>query len=254
MTTTLIVLAHPERRSFNGAWADATDRALRGQGDSVLWSDLNAMGFDPVEAPSHYDRPGDPAPFDVLKAQEAAAKANALPADVTAEIDKIRRADRIVFHFPLWWFAPPAMLKGWSERVLANGALHDADERFDAGRCRGKTALFCVTTGSKAAESGHDGKEGDVSMLLWPLAYTLRYLGFDVLEPRVVHGVHGYHKGAAKQALEQRLHAVLEDHPKTIADFDRLPRIAFNRDTEFDADGRLRPEAHSHSLFIRHRP
>ncbi|TYC64406.1 NAD(P)H-dependent oxidoreductase [Marinobacter sp. BW6] len=44
-----------------------------------------------------------------------------------------------------------------------------------------------------------------MQMLLWPLAYTFRYLGFDVLRPLIVHGVHGYHKGAAKDDLENRL-------------------------------------------------
>ena len=107
--TTLIVLAHPERQSFCGAWAEASAAAAEATGDRVLWSDLYGLGFDPAEGPEHYAAP--PAPFDTLKAQEQAASGH-LPADVAAEADKIRAADRIVFHFPLWWFAPPAMLKG----------------------------------------------------------------------------------------------------------------------------------------------
>lgn len=253
MTSTLIVLAHPDRTSFNGSWAQATAQASKAMGHKVLWSDLCMMNFDPVEKRSHYagQRPG--APFDVLKVQEAAAS-NMLPRDVSAEIDKIQRADRIVFHFPIWWFSPPAILTGWCERVLANGALHDVDNRFDQGLCRGKTALFCVTTGSKASESAHNGKEGDTQMLLWPFAYTLRYLGFTILEPKTIHGVHSYHKEPARTALQSRLTAEIKAHGQTMAKFDALPRMPFNTDLDFDADGVLRPNATSHSQFIRHLP
>ncbi|MEP1931688.1 MAG: NAD(P)H-dependent oxidoreductase [Roseibium sp.] len=251
MPTTLIILAHPEQKSFNAAWANESARQSEACGHEVLWSDLCAMGFDPVEGPQHYSDPL--SPFDPLKAQEQAAEAELLPDDVTAEIDKIKQADRLIFHFPIWWFGPPAILKGWCERTLTHGGLHTVDQRFDAGLCRDKKSLFCVTTGSKAAESNFDGKEGDVQMLLWPLAYTLRYLGMTVLKPKLIHGVHGYFRGDAERTLETRLKSSLSDHKQTIADFDTLPEIPFNSDTEFDEGGRLKSDAPIHSLFIRHK-
>jgi NAD(P)H dehydrogenase (quinone) len=254
MPTTLIVLAHPDARAFNAAWARASAQASADQGHDVIWSDLYALGFDPAEAVQHY--PAYPAdlPFDPLKAQEHAAASADLPAQVAAEIAKLQQADRIILHFPLWWFAPPAMLKGWCDRALAHGALHSTDHRFDTGRLRGKKALICVTTGSSADESAHNGKEGDIAMLLWPLAYTLRYLGLDVIVPRHVHGVHGYHHGARADDLTRRLGAVLAGHAKLIAGFDDLPLLAFNADDDFDAQGRLRADRPSHSSFIRHHP
>ena len=54
MTTTLIVLAHPDPRSFNGAWAEATRSACEALGDTVLFSDLVEMDFEPVERADHY--------------------------------------------------------------------------------------------------------------------------------------------------------------------------------------------------------
>ena len=252
LTTTLIVLAHPERRSFNGDWANATARAVETLGGSVLWSDLCAMNFNPVEAPEHYPNLTKEDRFDPLKSQEEAAKTSSLPDDVIREIEKIRKADRVIFHFPLWWFAPPAILKGWFERVFAHGELHSVEKRFDGGQCLGKKALFCVTTGSNAEESTFNGKEGDVEMLLWPTAYTLRYLGFTVLKPEIVHGVHGYHKGPACIDLEKRLQTVLKDQDDLIGSFDERPKVNFNNDSDFDAHGRLLPEFPSHSHFIRH--
>lgn len=254
MPTTLIVLAHPDKRSFNGAWADATAQAAAAQGDTVLWSDLYGMGFHPAESAARYPDWDTGTKFDPLKAQEERAKSGGLPDDVAAEIAKIRQADRVIFHFPLWWFAPPAMLKGWFDRALAHHALHDVDRRFDTGLCRGKTALFCVTTGSRAEESAYNGKEGDVQMLLWPAAYTLRYLGFDVAQPVVVHGVHGYHRDARLSDLELRLQAVLAGQGDVLAGLATRPLIAFNADDDFDDKGQLRPDVESHSAFIRQVP
>ncbi len=251
MTTTLIVLAHPDNRSFNGAWADATEAAALEHGGSVLRSDLCAMNFNPVEAPKSYRQAEKGVRFDPLKAQESAAKEDKFPPDVRAEIEKLQAADRVVFHFPLWWFSVPAILKGWLDRVLVHGALHSVDERFDNGKFRSKKALFCVTTGASEAESAFNGKEGEAEMLLWPAAYTLRYLGFTVLTPKIVHGVHGYHTGPARVELENRLKAVLGEQDELIEGFDSRPCLSFNKDTDFDENGSLLPDRPSHSFFIR---
>ena len=254
MVTTLIVLAHPDGRSFNGAWAEATQKACVNAGGTGLWSDLIAMSFDPVESKRHYPQIGYDSVFDALRAQEEAAKGNLLPADVAIEIEKMRQADRIIFHFPIWWFAPPAVLKGWFDRVLVHGELHSVKQRFDAGQFRGKKVLFCVTTGSSKAESSYDGNEGDIQMLLWPAAYALRYLGFSVLKPEIVNGVHGYHIGKECTALQARLRRILHGQESLIGNLDKRPLIQFNLDTDFNEDGKLRPDRPSYSQFIRHEP
>ena len=246
--TVLVVIAHPGPASFTASWARASIAAVEAQGKEVLVSDLCAMGFDPVE------RPGDEGTqsFDVLKMQQAASETGTLPADIATEVDKIRAADTVILHFPLWWFAPPAILKGWCERALVHGALHDVDNRFDTGLCRGKRVLFCVSTGADEIESGPDGREGETRLLLWPLAQTFRYLGFSVLEPELVHGVHGYNRDDRKAQLETRLCACLDAQAGLIAGLHHRAVWPFNVDTDFDRDGRLRPEAPSHSPFIQH--
>jgi NAD(P)H dehydrogenase (quinone) len=253
LTTTLIVLAHPDPRSFNGAWAITTRRASEAQGDKVLFSDLVAMGFDPVERASHYPYLQTDMNFDPLKAQEEAADQHRLPEDVKLEIEKLRRADRVVFHFPIWWFGPPEILKGWFDRVLAHGDVHSVTNRFDKGHFIGKKALFCVTTGSKESESAFNGKEGDIQMLLWPAAYTLR-LGFSVAEPEIVHGVHGYHKGVDRDALHDRLAHTLDAQKRLISKFEKRALLEFNSDVDFDENGTLRADQPSYSHFIRNNP
>lgn len=254
MTTTLIVLAHPDSRSFNGAWADASRQACLAAGHEVLTSDLCAMGFDAVESARHFPDWPAATPFDPLKAQGGASGVGQLPPDVQSEIDKLRRADQVIFHFPIWWFAPPAVLKGWLDRVLAHEETHDVTRRFDNGQFRGRRTLFCVTTGSRAEESAHNGKEGDIQMLLWPLAYTLRYLGYDVCVPEIQHGVHGYHEGDKRATLEARLSAALAAQTHVIAGLAQRPLLPFNADTDFDAEGRLHADRPSVTPFIRHEP
>lgn len=250
MTHTLIVTAHPHLGSFTGDWAQETEIACTAQGDTVTRSNLVQDGFDPVERFDHFD---DHAGYDMLKCQQQASQNDQIPHDVKAEMTKFRQADRIIMHFPIWWFGPPAIIKGWCDRVLANDAMHTSNERFDTGRFRDKTVLFCVSTGSRQSESGPDGKEGDVQMLLWPLAYTFRYLGCNVALPRVVHGVHGYWKNDAKTQNDAKLAGHLARHVDDIKNFGNLPLMAFNSDNDFDETGRLRGDAQSVTPFIKRR-
>jgi NAD(P)H dehydrogenase (quinone) len=133
-----------------------------------------------------------------------------------------------------------------------HGALHDVDHRFDAGRMRASGRCFCVSTGASAVECGPGGKEGETRLLLWPLAYTLRYCGMDVCEPLLVHGVHGYFEGAEEtRARNPPVRRCWPIRARIIATLDRRPTMPFNADSDFDATGRLRPGAPSHSPFIR---
>ncbi|MDJ0824833.1 MAG: NAD(P)H-dependent oxidoreductase [Rhodobacter sp.] len=243
MARVLVVLAHPEPTSFNAAWADASVAGAEAAGSAVRFCDLHRLGFDPVERGAHYRIDG---PFDPLKAQES----RPVPPDTAPLAADLEWADQVVLHYPMWWFGPPAVLKGWLDRVLVHGRLHDVDHRFDTGRCRGKRALLCVSTGATAAESGPGGKEGDARLLVWPVAYALRYCGFDICAPVFVHGVHGYLEGAEKAALEARLRQVLAAQAGVMAGLAARELWPFNADTEFDADGRMRPGAPVHWPFI----
>ena len=50
-----------------------------------------------------------------------------------AHAELVRRADVLVFVYPTWWSGPPAILKGWLERVLVPGVAFRFD---DAGKVR----------------------------------------------------------------------------------------------------------------------
>lgn len=234
MPTALIVAAHPEPTSFTQTWARHSADALSGAGFTVLRSDLCAMGFDPVEHGKHY---GGLSPFDPLKA----ATDHPTPPDVLAEVEKIEAADLLVLHFPTWWFGPPAILKGWLDRCLLHGRLHDVEQRFDTGPCRGKRVLICTSFGASEAEVGPGGKEGRAMMLIWPVAYALRYCGLEVLQPRFMTSLHGYWEGADRAAHEAAWRGHLDTYGRALQDLDAWPVMPFHADADFDSTGVLRP-------------
>jgi len=188
----LIVHCHPEPASFNTALTDVAVQTLQGAGHTVEVSDLYAEGFDPVERADHYRLRADEACFSALAEQRHANETAALPADISREIDRLERADLVILQFPLWWHGPPAMLKGWIDRVFVNGGIYTSTMRYDRGYFRGKRVICSVTTGAPASAFGPGARGGDIDHLLWPVHYSLHYVGFSVLPPFIGYGIQGH--------------------------------------------------------------
>jgi NAD(P)H dehydrogenase (quinone) len=100
-----IIVAHPHAGSFNLTMARAYQTAVERAGDQAVLRDLYRMGFDPRLAEAEVPGPKGFTPGDDVKAERA------LIAD----------ADVFVFVYPLWFNSPPAMLKGYVERVFGMG-------------------------------------------------------------------------------------------------------------------------------------
>jgi NAD(P)H dehydrogenase (quinone) len=183
------VVAHPEPQSYNAHLVEKGKTALEKEGWSVSVSDLYATGFDPCERPEHYPVREKPGRFDVQAAQRLASEKGALPDDVRKEIARLDRADLVVPQYPMWWHLPPAMLKGWFDRVFAYGDVYASRRRFEHGRFVGKRAMLSVTVGTSQETYAHNGRSGDIDLMLWPVNFNLAYVGFDVLEPFVAYGV-----------------------------------------------------------------
>jgi NAD(P)H dehydrogenase (quinone) len=247
----LIVLAHPEPTSFNAQLARRARDVLMQHGHRVELSDLYAANFDPREAPDHFVVRRDSARFDAADEQRFSWERGALSEDVRGELDKIQAADVVVLQFPLWWFGPPAILKGWFDRVFVYGALYSSQHRHDRGVCRGKQAMLCVTTGSSAEACSPDGPEGDTELILWPTMYTLRYVGFTVRQPFLIHGVRSGLTGADAEAQGVRLAAEAARLGDRLLELERVRVVAFNSDDDWDEHDRLRATAPIYSPFIR---
>ncbi len=127
-----IILAHPQPGSFNHAIAGRSDGVLRALGHDVHCHDLCAEGFDPL-----------------LPASEIPSAATP-DSEVVRHGDEIRSADGIIVVHPNWWGQPPAILKGWIDRVLRPGVAYrfregDDGEGIPEGLLRARAALVFNT-------------------------------------------------------------------------------------------------------------
>ncbi len=247
-----IVLAHPESRSYNAHLAALARRALEEYGWQVSITDLYATGFDPCERPEHFAAHPPGERFDVQGAQRAASVAGEIPADVAAEIARLDAADLVILQYPMWWHLPPAMLKGWFDRVFIYNAVYASKRRFENGRFVGKRAMLSVTVGTSPETYAFNGRSGDMDLLLWPVNFTMAYVGFEVLAPFVAYGVEADLRYSDDDTLAKRYAAIeagLRARMELIKD---SPVIPFNRMAEWTADGHIANDAPAYSPFIRH--
>jgi len=217
----LLVFAHPEPRSLNGALRDVAIRELEAQGHEVRVSDLYAQGWK-----SEIDR-ADFLPLALderlkpASASRQAFDAGALTDDVKAEHEKLLWADMLILQFPLWWFTMPAILKGWVDRVYARGFAYGVGEhsdrrwgdRYGEGIFAGKRAMLIVTTGGWQEHYSPRGINGPIDEVLFPINHgILYYPGYEVLPPFVVYKVDRLDATGFEAAAEQ-----LRERMRTIA-------------------------------------
>lgn len=185
----LIVYAHHEPTSLNGAMLAHGVATLRDAGHDVVVSDLYAMGFDPVS-----DRRNFTTTFDATRLKQQAEEAHAsaqggYAPDLQAEIDKLAWCDALVLQFPIWWLGMPAILKGWIDRVFVVGHAYGGGRYFATGRFAGKRALCAVTTGGLEPDFDGSGAYADIDTVLYPIRRgILEFVGFSVAPPFVAYG------------------------------------------------------------------
>ena len=99
----LFVYCHPDPQSYGAALAQTAKLALEQSGHQLKFIDLYAEGFNPV-----------------FSLEE---KKNYLPNTaynvnlVAPHVEALQWAEALVIYYPTWYYGPPAMLKGWLERV-----------------------------------------------------------------------------------------------------------------------------------------
>lgn len=177
----LIIHAHPNPNSFNAALRDVAVRTLSRSGHSILLSDLYTMRFNPV-----------------LSARELQGDLS----EIQPEIDKVRRADLLLFQFPDWWYGMPAIMKGWIDRVFAFGFAYDDEHSFENGLLRGKKAMLSLTVGARE-DYFQQAPQRDLMRVLEPIHYgILAYCGLEVLPPFIAYGPGEMSEAERKATLE----------------------------------------------------
>ncbi len=127
----LLVYAHPNPRSFNRAILEVVDTTLRQRGHASRIHDLYQMEFRAVLNSDDLIRNwhGD------------------LPEDTRREQDAVSWAQGLVFIYPIWWFGPPAILKGWIDRVFTRKFAFDFGPTGMKGLLTHEKALILNTLG-----------------------------------------------------------------------------------------------------------
>jgi len=148
----LVILAHPDPKSFNHAIASIVEQTIVENGHRAIFHDLYAEHFNPC----------------LLK--EEIQKEAKLPASIQQHCDELVCADGIVIIHPNWWGQPPAILKGWIDRVVRPGVAYrfdegDSGEGIPIGLLKAKAALVLNT--SNTPDEREKTVFGDPLELLW---------------------------------------------------------------------------------------
>ena len=219
----LLVLAHPEPRSFNGAMFERAQATLRAAGHTVATSDLYAMGFDPVSSRRNFTTVRDAGYLKLQLEEMHASELRGFAPELDAEIAKVEAADLMIWQFPLWWFGLPAILKGWVDRVFAMGRTYGNGHIYETGKFRGKRAMLSLTTGGPAPAYLPGGFNGDLEAILKPVQRgVLNFTGFSVLAPQVTYGparADDAQRAAALDAWARRLEAVGSETPIAVGTY-----------------------------------
>jgi putative NADPH-quinone reductase len=128
-----VILAHPDKASFNHAISSVVLKQLEKNGHGVSFHDLCAENFDPL-----------------LVCEEIPKEAG-LPEPVTRHCEEVRYADGIIIIHPNWWGQPPAILKGWIDRVIRPGIAYeflegDSGEGIPKGLLKAEAAVVFNTS------------------------------------------------------------------------------------------------------------
>ncbi len=147
-----VILAHPTRQSFNHAIAQTVVSELCQNGHEVSYHDLYAEGFDPILPTGEIPKGG------------------VVPEAIEKYCREIANADGIIIVHPNWWGQPPAILKGWIDRVIRPGVAYefvdgDQGEGVPIGLLKARVA--CVFNTSNTTSEREAGVFGDPLETLW---------------------------------------------------------------------------------------
>jgi NAD(P)H dehydrogenase (quinone) len=147
-----VILAHPDKASLNHAIAQTAVGQLKMNGHEVSFHDLYAENFGP------------------LLFSEEIPKDAVLPEVVRNHCTEIQQAEGIVVIHPNWWGQPPAILKGWIDRVIRPGIAYeflegDSGEGIPKGLLSVKSAVVFNT--SNTMQEREQQTFGDPLETIW---------------------------------------------------------------------------------------
>lgn len=223
----LIIHAHPEPQSFTSSMLKTAVAELTHAGHEVVVSDLYAMDWNPVASAADFGTRKNPDYLVYAMEQRHSYEAGSIAPDIAAEVEKLKKADLVIFNFPVYWFSVPAMLKGWIDRVLISGVCYGGLRFYDQGGLKGKKAALSFTLGGRDHMFGPGAIHGELEVMLRPLLRgTLAYVGMDVLP-----FFPGYHIPYLKPEARDQ---IMQDYKGWLAQLETATPLVFPKMSEFD--------------------
>jgi len=157
----LTVVCHPNAESFTHRLADQFNKGAKSVGHTVDICDLYAEGFNPI--------------MSVRDLQQF--KGIGMTDDVLEHQARIERADALCLVFPIWWYSPPAMMKGWFDRVWSAGWAYDWQHEPEGSLLAPKPSTLLIPLGASAKQLERWGYGPEIEHL-WRYG-ILGYCGVD---------------------------------------------------------------------------
>ncbi len=167
----LIVFTHPNSNSFNHALLENVSSGLKQAGHEIKIKNLYEEGFNPV-----------------LDSDDLSKLHNGhTPERIAKEQKELLWAEGLVFIYPLWWFTPPAMLKGWFDVSFSNGVAFEYSDAGAKGLLKHKKALVLITAG---ASKDYFDKNDSLEISYRPLTDgTLGFCGVENVKHEIYYDV-----------------------------------------------------------------
>ncbi len=102
----LVINGNPVQESYNYALSEAYLKGARKTDSNLSQINISELNFNPNLA------------FGYRKRSE-------LEPDLLEAIKKIKKADHLVWVFPMWWYGYPALMKGFIDRTFLPGITYE---------------------------------------------------------------------------------------------------------------------------------
>jgi NAD(P)H dehydrogenase (quinone) len=158
----LIIIAHPNSASFSSSLIKALSEHLANAGNEVKIRNLYEIGFNPVLSADDFSSFAD----------------NQTPKDIAAEQEYVKWAEHIIFAFPVWWGGMPAILKGYLDRVLAEGFAYEYVDNGSSGN-----GLLSYLKGSTICATGLSSEDFKDSQNAMKVITEKTIFGFTGIKP-----------------------------------------------------------------------
>jgi NAD(P)H dehydrogenase (quinone) len=184
----LTVLCHPTPNSFSHSVATRFVAGAQSAGHTVELADLYAEHFDPI----------------LTERDLQQFKGAVMPDDVLVEQARVERCDALCLVFPMWWYGPPAMMKGWFDRVWSAGWAYQWQHDPEGSLLAARPCTMLIPMGASDAQLKRWGYREEIEHL-WRYG-ILGYCGVDPIRIELLtdsafeSGAHSKHLDVAYEA------------------------------------------------------